>query len=152
MANLTGFDANQIEPTTDFEPVPAGKYLAMITDSEEKPTKSGTGSYLQLTFEILEGPYKGRFLWSRLNLENSNTTTVQIAKRELSSICRSIGVMTPTDSIELHNLPMMITVKCKKRDDTGDVLNEIKGYSKKESVKGQSSQTASNSPPWRRPA
>jgi hypothetical protein len=150
MANLTGFDANQVEPSADFEAIPAGKYLAMITESEIKPTKSGAGSYLQLTFEILEGPYKGRFLWSRLNLDNQNATTVQIARAELSSICRAVGVMTPSDSVELHNLPMLITVKCKKRDDTGEVSNEIKGYAKKEAVKGQPQQAASSAPPWRR--
>jgi hypothetical protein len=150
MANLTGFDASQVEPSADFEAIPAGRYLAMITESELKPTKSGAGSYLQLTFEILEGPYKGRFLWSRLNLENPNSTTVQIARAELSSICRAVGVMTPSDSVELHNLPMLITVKCKKRDDTGEVSNEIKGYAKKEAVKGQSQQAAINAPPWRR--
>lgn len=150
MANLTGFDANQIEPTSDFEPLPAGKYVAMITESELRPTKSGVGNYLQLTFEIIEGPCKGRLVWSRLNLNNPNPTTVQIAQRELSSICRAVGVMTPSDSVELHNLPLEISVKCKRREDTGDVTNEIKGYSRKESVKGQSQQSATNNPPWRR--
>lgn len=150
MANLTGFDANQVEPTTDFEAIPAGKYLAMITDSEFKPTKSGAGSYLQLTFEILEGPYRGRILWARLNLENSNPTTVQIARAELSSICRAVGIMTPSDSVELHNLPLVITVKCKKRDDNGDVTNEIKGYAKKEATKAQPAQATTAAPPWRR--
>jgi len=31
MADLRGFDANTVEPTTDFEPIPAGKYLAAQT-------------------------------------------------------------------------------------------------------------------------
>jgi len=62
MANLTGFDANEVEPTTDFDPIPAGKYEAVITESEVKPNKANTGSYLQFTFQILEGEYKGRFL------------------------------------------------------------------------------------------
>jgi hypothetical protein len=56
MADLRGFDANQVEPSSDFEPVPAGKYLAVITESEMKPTKAGTGHYLQLTFAC--GPAK----------------------------------------------------------------------------------------------
>ena len=150
MASLTGFDANQVEPTADFEPLPAGKYEAMIVDSEMKPTKSGTGAYLQLTFEILEGSYKGRFLWARLNLENANPTTVQIARAELSAICRASGVMQPSDSVELHNLPMVITVKCKRRPDNDEITNEIKGYAKKEAVNGQASQAATSTPPWRR--
>jgi len=152
MADLNGFNANQVEPTTEFEAIPAGKYLAMITESEMKPTKSGSGSYLQLTFQILEGDYKGRFVWARLNLNNANGTAVQIARSELSAICRAVGVMTPSDSVELHNLPLVITVKCKKRDDTGDVSNEIKGYAKREAANGQPQQAATSTPPWRRPA
>ena len=62
MADLRGFDANQVEPTAAFDPIPAGKYLAVITESEMKPTKAGTGHYLQLTFQILEGEYKNRLL------------------------------------------------------------------------------------------
>ena len=46
MANLNGFNANEVEPNSSFEPIPAGKYLAAITASETKPTKSGNGSYL----------------------------------------------------------------------------------------------------------
>ena len=76
MANLSGFDANRVEPSTDFDPLPAGKYLAVITDSEMKPTKAGTGNYLELTFEIIEGQHKGRRAWARLNLINGNETTV----------------------------------------------------------------------------
>ena len=57
MVNLNGFDANTVEPNADFEPIPAGKYLAAITDSVMKPTKSGNGNYLELTFQILEGEF-----------------------------------------------------------------------------------------------
>jgi hypothetical protein len=101
----------------------------MITESEMKPTKSGDGRYLQLTFQILEGPYKNRFVWARLNLHNANATAVQIARSELSAICRAVGVLAPKDSCELHNLPVTVHVRCKKRVDTDEVVNEIRGYS-----------------------
>lgn len=154
MADLRGFDANQVEPSNDFEPIPAGKYAALITASEMKANKAGTGRYLQLTFQILEGAYKNRWLWARLNLENPNATTVQIARAELSAICRAIGVLAPNDSVELHNLPLIIHVKCKKRDDTGEVTNEVKGYAKKEAqaAPAANAQPQDNTtPPWRRP-
>ena len=150
MANLNGFNANTVEPSTDFEAIPAGKYLAVISESEMKPTKSGTGSYLELVFQVIEGDYRNRRLWARLNVDNPNELTVQIAKGELSAICRAVGVMQPKDSCELHNLPLFITVKCKRRDDTGDIVNEIKGYAKKEAASGQPQQEASNTPPWAR--
>ena len=147
MVSLGNFNANEVEPNTDFDPIPAGKYLAVITDSEMKPTKSGNGSYLELSFQIIEGLHQNRLLWARLNLDNPNQTAVQIARGELSSICRAIGVMTPKDSAELHNLPLVISVKCKKRDDTGEVTNEIKGYSNRQTPPPL---TTSNVAPWRR--
>src|SRR5262249_1185469 len=130
MADLHGFDANQIEPTPD--PVPAGRYIATITKSEMKATKARTGEYLELTFQILEREFKTRLLWARLNLNNPNAQAVQIARAELSAICRAVGVLAPHDSVDLHNLPLVIIVKCKRRDDTGEMTNEVKGYKPKE--------------------
>ena len=152
MADLKGFNANEVEPTTSFDPMPAGKYVAMIVESEMKPTKNGAGSYLELTFQIVDGPFKGRVLWSRLNLDNANPTAVQIARGELSAICRAVGVLTPKDSVELHNLPLVITVKCKRREDTGEITNEVKGFAKRDVANGQPQQATASTPPWRRPA
>jgi hypothetical protein len=58
--------------------------------------------------------------------------------------------MTPRDSSELHNVPLVITVKCKKRDESGEITNEIKGYAAKESLGGKPMQAATDTPPWRR--
>ena len=60
------FNANEVEPSTGYDPIPAGKYQAVITESEMKPTKTGNGQYLQLEFEIIEGEYKNRKVWARL--------------------------------------------------------------------------------------
>jgi hypothetical protein len=150
MADLRGFDANTVEPSAEFDPLPPGKYLAIIVETDLKPTQSGNGNYLELTFEILEGQYKGRKVWARLNLDNPSEQAVKIARSELSAICRAVGVMTPNDSVELHNLPLVITVRCKKRKDTGEIANEVKGYEKKEAAAGQPQQAATSTPPWRR--
>lgn len=150
MANLHGFDAHQVEPATAFEAIPSGKYLAAITESEFKPTKNGAGKYLQLTFQLLEGAHKGRILWSRLNLENANETAVKIARSELSAVCRAVGVMAPKDSLELHNIPLTVNVRVKKRPDTGELTNEIKGYEAKQVAPAQPAQVAASTPPWAR--
>ena len=152
MANLSGFDANRVDPASHFDPLPAGKYLAAIIESEMKPTKAGTGQYLALTMQIQEGPHKGRVLWARLNLDNPNATAVQIAQAELSAICRAVGVLAPRDSVELHNLPLVISVRCKKRSDTGEITNEISGYAKRESVVTAAAPVNAAAPPWARPA
>ena len=111
------FNATEVEPSIGFDVIPAGKYNAVITDSDMKKTRSGSGRYLQLEFVIIEGEYKNRKLWARLNVENSNAEAVRIARADLSAICRAINVLKPKDSVELHNLPLEITVKCRKNQD-----------------------------------
>ena len=147
MADLSWFDANQVEPASDFGPLPAGKYVAVITESDMKPTKSGNGQYLSLTFQIVEGEYKGRVLWTRLNLDNPNATAVQIARSQLAAICRAVGVMAPKDSVELHNLPLVIAVKCKQRPDSDQITNDISGFAKRD---GKPQYIQTDTPPWRR--
>jgi hypothetical protein len=151
MANLGNFDANTVEPAGDFSPIPGGKYVCVISASEMKPTKAGDGEYLQLEFTVLEGECKGRKVWTRLNLQNKNQTAKKIAEGELSAICHAVGVMTPKDSTELHDLPLMVTVIQKKREDTGDLTNECKSFSKRETGQAATApQADSNVPPWGR--
>ena len=152
MATLN-FNANEVPPAEALEAVPAGKYIAVITESEVKPTKSGNGHFLELTFEIIDGDFKGRKVWARLNLDNPNSQAVQIARGELSAICHAIGVMQPKDSVELHNLPLEISVRCKKREDSDELTNEIKGYAKREASVTPAApavQAKANTPPWKR--
>ena len=152
MADLHGFNANEVDPSAPFEPLPAGKYLACVTNSEMKPTKAGDGSYLELEFTVLEGECKDRKVWDRLCLNHSNQQTVKIARANLSALCRAVGVMQPRDSAELHNLPVVLTVKCKKRPDTDEITNEVKGYEAKSVAQGtpQQAPVTSTTPPWNR--
>ena len=155
MANLDGYNAENHDPLDSFEAIPAGDYRAMATDSEMRPTKAGTGSYLQITWELLDEPYRSRKLWSRLNLENPNTQAVEIAQRELSSICRAVGILRPKDSAEFHGVPISLKVGVEKRQDYGELANRIKGYA---SVNGEQSAappapaqaSAPAKPPWQR--
>ncbi|MPM99444.1 hypothetical protein SDC9_146635 [bioreactor metagenome] len=115
-----------------------------------KDTRSGTGRYLQLEFEIIDGEFKNRKLWARLNLENPNPDAVRMARADLSAICRAVNVLTPRDSLELHNLPLVITVRCKKNQDD-EMTNEIKSYAPKATsaaVTPPPQATANAAPPW----
>jgi hypothetical protein len=133
-----------------WEPLPNGKYLAMIVESAMKPTKERDGEYLELRFKVLEGEYKDRVLFARLNLKNKNPQAVMIARGELAAIREATGVRNPKDSIDLHNLPIIIRVACRKRDDTGELTNEIKGYEPKSSAVPTQAPITQSRAPWRR--
>ncbi|MEL7335625.1 MAG: hypothetical protein AAFN70_05395, partial [Planctomycetota bacterium] len=42
--------------------------------------------------------------------------------------------MVPTDSTDLHNLPCFIHVRVRRRSDTGELQNEVKGYSRRDAT------------------
>jgi hypothetical protein len=126
MASIN-FDANTVEPAEAFDVLPKGKYLCMAVNSEIKPTKNGSGDYLELTFEVLDGNGKGRKIWERLNIRNSNKKAEEISQRQLSALCRAIGVMNLQDTDQLHNIPVMINVDIETREGYSP-QNRVKGY------------------------
>jgi hypothetical protein len=112
MASLGAtFDATGIEPVKPLEVLPPGRYPAQIVKTDIRLTKDGMGQYLHVEMEVLEGPYKGRKLFDRLNLVNANTQTVEIAQRTLSAICHATGRMQVQDSEELHLIPFLAVVQ-----------------------------------------
>lgn len=152
------FNANEVQPSTGFEPLPEGEYLAIIESSEEKATKAGTGAYLQFTFQVIEGEYAKRKVWARLNHKNPSAEAQKIGLAELSALCRAVGVMTPQSTEELHNKPLRIKVGFEKRADNGELSNKIKKYAPADAVAAGapiagavvdgSSKKAAATPPW----
>lgn len=138
------FNASEVEPSQSFDPLPTGKYLAFVSESEIKPTQKGDGSYLQLVWEVADGEYKGRKVWDRLNLVNPNQTAVEIAYRTLSAICHAAGKITVQDSAELHGIPCVIKLKIKQSPGR-DPQNEISGY------ESRAAATTAPAPAWKAP-
>ncbi len=126
---LIDFNAEAIEPQSDFSPLPVGNYTVVITQSEMKPTKTGNGQYLQLTLQVVEGEYKNRLIFDRLNIQNPNSVAQQIAQKALSSICRAVGVMHPKDSEELHDKPFSVKIGIRPASGGYGESNIVKGYS-----------------------
>lgn len=134
MADISGlgFDANQVEPNEGFDLLPDGEYDAIIIGSEMKKTNSGTGSYLSLELQILNGKYQNRKVWDNLNILNPNEKAQTIARGTLSAICRAVNVLTPKDTAELHNKPLRIGVKIEKSPGYND-KNVVKSYKPRQS-------------------
>ena len=126
--SMLNFNAADHSPSTANEPVPDGWYKVVIDESEMKATKTGGGQYLQIRFNIIEGQFANRKVFTRLNLINSNETAVSIAQSDLSAICHAVKVMQINDSVQLHNIPLQIKVVVKAADGQYGASNEVKGY------------------------
>jgi hypothetical protein len=73
-----------------YEIIPQGEYRVQVTDTETKESKSGK-PMLGLTFEIVEGDYENRKLFSNLMLDDP---------KALWRTRRDLGVLLGTSDLE----------------------------------------------------
>jgi len=133
--------ADNSQTLDDRSALPAGNYLAHIVKSEMKATKAGTGHYLSLHFKVLEGECAGRMIFANLNLDNPNSTAVEIATKELNSICNACDMQDVTDSEDLHQIPMVLTVKVDPATAQWPEGNSITAYAPESEWDGEEAVT-----------
>ncbi|MCA9311403.1 MAG: DUF669 domain-containing protein [Phycisphaerales bacterium] len=133
------------QPTICRGPLPVGRYAAVIAATTWHDIASGRGRYLEIEYKVTEPGHEGRRVWERLILEHSSWRTVTIARTRLNALGRAIGVRCPNDSADLHDRPLLLDIGVRKRDDTGELVNEVTGYAPFDATPRHTS-TA----PWRR--
>ena len=105
--------------------IPESQQVACIVHSETPHGKT----YIKLEWEILEGPYKGRKLWDYLNLFHENVAAVNIARRDLGNIMKACGKPQATQSEELHNISIIISVTVQEPTaNFSEYSNKITAY------------------------
>lgn len=142
------FNAAEVQPSSR-EPVKPGTYEAVIVNSEAQPMKSGNGMGFNFEFEIIVGEQKGRKVFVWITFEHRTSPDAQrIGREQLSSICHALNVMQLNDTVQLHNLPLLITVALDRKDPT---RNAITKYAPKKAVAAPStSATNPGTSPWGR--
>jgi hypothetical protein len=127
MASLSDLGLKDVKADAGFEVIPAGEYPAIVTKSEMKPTKDGTGQRLNLTLQILSGQYQNRIVFDGLNVKNKSAQAEQIGRSQLKALCVAVNVLDPKTSEELHGKPFTLKVKIGK-DQNLNPRNEVAGY------------------------
>lgn len=126
MANFN-FNAKSVQPMAprSYDPLPNGQYEMIITKSDVKPTKAGTGHYLELEMQVISGEHSGRRHWERLNIDNPNKQAEDIAKAALAGLCLAVGVEDMEDTNELHDMPFVASIEIDRKEPD---RNRITGY------------------------
>ena len=116
----------------DFPIVPKGRYLAIVHTSQEKLTRNKQGSYFEFEFNVVRpDEFKGRKLWSRLNINNPSDTAQRIGREQFNALCLAAGVEKVDDTARLHGKPIVLIVNIEKTTDGTDrEVNTIAGYQK----------------------
>ena len=130
MTAVLNLDLRQTQADTGADPIPAGWYLAMIDESSLAGTsKDPNNKMLKLRFNILEGQFAGRKVFTNFNIIHSNVMTQEIAQKQLKAVCVAVGHHGMlADSGELHAKPCRIKVKVRKATDEYEASNDITTY------------------------
>ena len=116
------FDATNIDISDNrsFEPIPHGKYTAMVVKAEELSAREGTGKFLFLTCQVIEGPYTNRTVFYRLTTTNDNAEAVKIGKKDLAILMNNMGIgPVISDTQELQGKPFIMGVKVTQSEQYG---------------------------------
>ena len=131
MANLSDLDLGNVEAAPARRLLPIGEYQAVISESEMKSPKSGGPAMLALTLKVQNHPeYNGSTLWDNLCVRHAGTAGT-IAKQRLKAIMDALGLASISDSQQLHN--RLLTVTVVHREHEGEMKAQVKGYSPKRS-------------------
>lgn len=158
MANLgTTFVTDEMPSGGSYEVLPAGWYTATINSAEIKQTKSGTGRYIAVRYDITGPSHQGRVVYGNLNIENANPKAEEIGRQQLRAMMEALGLARLTDTDQLIGGNLKIKLKVEKSEQYGD-KNEVSGFSANGSAPPKAptqsaaapSAKSSNAPPWAR--
>lgn len=122
------FNCNEAPEPVDFSPMPINTECIMEIIASEIGAANEKGTQqLQLTFKVVDGEFKGREIneWYSIICPISQQA-VEISQRAIRQICESIGLVSFTQTEELHNKPMIVRVGHKEANADGDVYNRVK--------------------------
>lgn len=142
---------------TSFEPLTPGWYDATISDAQVKPTKDGSGSYINVKYSITGPTYQGRVVFGMLNLTNKNPKAEEIGRQNLGELMRAIGLARVTDSDQLIGGRCSIKLAVREAQNGYEAQNEVKGWkasagsaapAMRPAAAPAPQATASAAPPW----
>lgn len=127
------WNAGEYETGGNFETLPKGRYLAIVVDSEEKPTKNKTGSYFEFEFDVLAPKeFKRRKLWARLNIKNDSPIAQRIGREQFNGLCEAAGKKKEQvkETSALHNSVIVLIVDIETNETNKKEVNRVTGFLK----------------------
>ncbi len=114
--DFTAFDADTIDTSDNYDPIPEGTYECVVEKTEMLPTKKGDGSYLKLTFSVIDGQYDGRKFFTNFNLVNPSAAAEEIGRKNLAKVQKAIGRPRIQSHEELCDIPLQVRISIRKEE------------------------------------
>ena len=134
-------------PAKSYEPLERGDYQCIVIETSIKQTKAGTGEYIEVVLQVVDGEHSGRRLWDRLNVSNPNKQAEEIARRQLTGLCQAVGMDMGNklaNTEQLHDIPILVAVDIDRKDPT---RNRIIAYNSMGASGSSAAPAADEAPP-----
>jgi hypothetical protein len=130
MANLgREFNRDQLpQGTSSYDPIPAGWYPARIVEADPTDTKSGSGSYLKMQWEIMGQNHANRRVFGNLTLRNENEKAEQIGMEQMRALMDALGIPVLKQSEQLIGKSCEIKVSIRAAQGQYEASNDVKGF------------------------
>ena len=148
----TPISINSLPEGSGYGTIPAGWYGVTVSKAEVKPTRAGTGEYINLMYTITGPTHQGRTVWGMINIRNPNPKAEEIGLQQLGELLRAMGIAKLSDTDQLLGMALSVKVIIKE-DDQGE-KNEVKGFRALQggaipSIKPAAAPTTATAPPFK---
>jgi len=148
---MVWFDATNVAPKGEYTTLSPGEYPCVVVSIETKQNKANTGTYEEVTLEVIDGEYTGRKIFDRITRSNPNTQAVQIGASQLSALLHACGNLTPARPELLYNIPIIAVVAVRPGQGEYGPSNEVKTYKAKKASPRHSAPMPAPAPVGQRP-
>jgi hypothetical protein len=122
------FDLDDLpESENSYDPIPEGWYEAVINKAEPKKTKDGTGTYINVRYDIVGPTHQGRVVFSIINVKNKSAIAQNIGLQNLKQLMRAIGIKRVDDTDQLIGGRLSIKVVVRTQEGY-EPSNDVRGY------------------------
>ena len=100
-------------PVSDrsYDLIPEGWYNVSITKADLSQTKSGTGTKIDMRYDITGPSHEGRVVFGSINIRNQSQKAEEIGRQQLGEIMRAIGLAKVEDTDQLIGGQIQIKIK-----------------------------------------
>jgi len=127
-------EAGSLPEGRSYDLIPDGWYNATITKAEVGQTKSGTGTKIDIRYDITGPTHQGRVIYASVNIRNQSTKAEEIGRQQLGEIMRAVGLARLEDSDQLIGGQVSIKIKIRQPTDNDkangytEAKNEVGGW------------------------
>jgi hypothetical protein len=115
------------KPAGNYDPVPAGAYLASITSAEARPTKDNSGQYIKVRYDITGPSHVGRVIFQYINHRNNSAKAEAIGRAQLGELMIALGINYLKRPEEMVGGQVEIQVAIRPARQEYPASNEVKG-------------------------